>query len=91
MGIIMTLSVQNLFNWLREKTTCTGLAQGRRPYSGEPATNYRKGKSIKIFIHIMNYCVITTDITFYFRFCKIKSVLSVRPLMVFNFCYFLGL
>jgi hypothetical protein len=31
------------------------------------------------------------DIAFYFRFCKIKSILSVRPLMVFNFCYFLVL
>jgi hypothetical protein len=30
-------------------------------------------------------------ITFYFRFCKIKSVLAVRLLMVSNLCDFLVL
>ncbi len=34
---------------------------------------------------------VSPDITFYFRFGKIKSVLFVRPLMAFNFCYFLVL
>ncbi len=34
---------------------------------------------------------VSPDIAFYFRFCKIKSVLSVRPLVVFNFYYFLVL
>jgi hypothetical protein len=34
---------------------------------------------------------VSPDITFYFRFCKIKSVLSVRPLRVFKFFYFVVL
>ncbi len=34
-------------------------------------------------------CTLSPDITFYFRFCTIKPVLSVRPLMVFNLYYFL--
>jgi hypothetical protein len=34
---------------------------------------------------------VSPDITFYFRFCKIKSVLSVRPLRVLKFFYFVVL
>jgi hypothetical protein len=34
---------------------------------------------------------VSPDITFYFRFCKIKSVLSVRPLRALNFSYFVVL
>ncbi len=34
---------------------------------------------------------VSPDITFYFRFCKVKSVLSVRLLRVFNFFYFVVL
>jgi hypothetical protein len=34
---------------------------------------------------------VSPDITFYFRFCKIKSVLSVRPLRVFKFLNFVVL
>ncbi len=34
---------------------------------------------------------VSPGIAFYFRFCKIKSLFSVRPLIVFNFCYFLVL
>jgi hypothetical protein len=34
---------------------------------------------------------VSPDIAFDFRFCKIKSALSVRQLMVFNFCHILVL
>jgi hypothetical protein len=34
---------------------------------------------------------VSPDNAFYFRFCKIKSVLPVRQLIVFNSCYFLVL
>jgi hypothetical protein len=34
---------------------------------------------------------VSPDIAFYFRVYKFKSVLSVRPLMIFKFVYFVVL
>jgi hypothetical protein len=41
------------------------------------------GSTIHVYIGRPFKGTVSPDITFYFRFCKIKSVLSVRPLRVF--------
>ncbi len=44
-----------------------------------------------VIMHTIVKATVSPDITFYLRFCKIKSVLSVRPLRVFKFFYFVVL
>jgi hypothetical protein len=51
------------------------------------------GGLLRPFIRQVSYLkgTVSPDIAFYFRVYKFKTVLSVRPLMVFKFLYFIVL